>query len=207
MATNMATTDAPFGFIPYGPVLRVQRYAVNTAPTINLCPGDLVAAGGAVVSTPKGYLMDVDDAAVPDGDPGILGSIISCEDEDGYPLAYIAPARVGNSTIAGYVMVADHPDQLYLAQEDGDTNAIDLAEGSQNANVLSASLCAPNTDTGRSTMQIDSTSAGTSGDLNVKLIQPYIDDIPADDDNPYCRWVCTIVEHFYGTATAGAAGL
>jgi hypothetical protein len=203
MGSNMATTDAPFGFIPYGNVLRVQRYAVNTAPTINISPGDLVAAGGAVVSTPKGYLMDVDDAAVPDGDPAILGSVVSCEDENGYPLAYIAATRVGNGTIAGYVMIADHPDQLFLAQEDGDTNAIDLDEGSQNADVVSASLCAPNTDTGRSTMQIDSDTAGTAAALNVKLIQPHIDDIPADDDNPYCRWVCQINEHYYGDTIAG----
>jgi len=203
MGVNMAAYDAPFGFIPYGPVLRVQRYAVNTAPTINLAPGDLICAGGAVVSTPKGYLMDVDDAAVMDGTAAILGSIVSVEDEDGAPLAYMAATRVGNGTIAGYVMVADHPDQLFLAQEDGDTNAITLAEGSQNADAISASLAAPDTNTGRSTMQIDSDTAGTGAALNVKLIRPHEDDIPADDDNPYCRWVCQINEHYYGDTIAG----
>jgi hypothetical protein len=203
MGVNMAAHDAPFGFIPYGNLLRVQRYAVNTAPTVNLSPGDLVSAGGAVVSTPKGYLMDVDDAAVVDGDAGILGSIVSCEDEKGAPLAYIAATRVGNGTIAGYVMIADHPDQMFIAQEDGGANAIDLAEGSMNADVISANLQAPDTNTGRSTMQIDSSSAATTAALQVKLIRPHEDDIPADDSNPYVRWVCVINEHFYGDTIAG----
>lgn len=203
MATNMATVDAPFGFIPYGSVLRVQRYAVNTAPTINIAPGDVVSAGGAVVSTPKGYLMDVDDAAVPDGDAALLGAVVAVEDEDGYPLSYIAAGRVGNSTIAGYLMIADHPDQIFIAQEDGGSNAIDLNEGSMNADVISATLCAPDTNTGRSTQQIDSSTAATTAALQIKLIQPYLDDIPADDANPYCRWVCTINEHFYDGTIAG----
>jgi hypothetical protein len=203
MGINMAAYDAPFGFMCYGPILRVQRYAVNTAPTINLCPSDVVSAGGAIVSTPKGYLMDVDDAAVVDGDAGLLGAIVSCEDEDGAPLSYIAATRVGNGTIAGYVMIADHPDQIFIAQEDGGANAIDLSEGSMNANILSANLQAPDSNTGRSTQQIDSSSAATTAALNVKLIRPHEDDIPADDDNPYVRWVCTLNEHFYGDTIAG----
>jgi hypothetical protein len=203
MGKDMSSVDAPFGFVPYGQVLRVQRYAVNTAPTINIAVGDLLTAGGAVVSTPKGYLMDVDDAAVMDGTAAILGAVVAVEDEDGLPLSYMAATRTGNGTIAGYVMIADHPDQLFLAQEDGETNAIDLAEGSQNADAISASLAAPDTNTGRSTMEIDSDTAGTSADLNVKLIAPHPDDTPADDTNHYCRWICQINEHYYGDTIAG----
>jgi hypothetical protein len=203
MGNDMSSVDAAFGFIPYGDVLRVQRYAVNTAPTVNIAPGDLLTAGGAVVSTPKGYLMDVDDGAVMDGTAAILGAVVAVEDEDGAPLSYMAAGRVGNGTIAGYVMIADHPMQLFLAQEDGDTNAIDLAEGSQNADAISATLAAPNTDTGRSTMEIDSTTAGTSADLNLKLIAPHPDDTPADDTNCHARWICQINEHYYGDTIAG----
>jgi hypothetical protein len=203
MGNDMSSVDAAFGFIPYGDVLRVQRYAVNTAPTINIAPGDLLTAGGAVVSTPKGYLMDVDDAAVMDGTAGILGAVVAVEDEDGAPLSYMAAGRVGNSTIAGYVMIADHPMQLFLAQEDGATNAIDLDEGSMNANAVSATLAAPNTDTGRSTMEIDSDSAATTAALNIKLIAPHPDDTPADDTNCHCRWICQINEHYYGDTMAG----
>ena len=203
MGNDMSSVDAAFGFVPYGNVLRVTRYAVPTAPTINLCVGDLVAAGGEIISTPKGYLMAVDDAAVPDGDPAILGSIVSVEDSDGAHVQYLAPAATGDGTIAGYVMVADHPDQLFLAQEDGGANAIDLAEGSMNADVISAALCAPDANTGRSTMEIDSSTAATTAALNVKLISPHPDDTPADDTNCHARWICTINEHFYDGTIAG----
>ena len=202
MGINMAAYDAPFGFVPYGPVLRVQRYAVNTAPTVNFSVGDVVSAGGAVVSTPKGYLMDVDDAANVDGDAALLGAIVSIEDEDGAPLQYMAVARAGNSTIAGYLMIADHPDQLFIAQEDGGDNAIDLDEGSNNADIVSGTVQATGT-TYRSTQQIDSSTADTTAALQIKLIRPHEDDIPADDDNPYCRWVCVINEHYYGDTIAG----
>lgn len=201
--SDMSAVDAPFGFQPYGEVLRVNRYAVNTAPTINVCVGDLVVGGGAIVSTPKGYYGDIADAAVPDGNAGIIGSVVAVEDEDGAPLSYIAATRTGNGTIAGYVMVADHPDQLFIAQEDGATNAIDLAEGQQNADVIGSTLCAPNTSTGISQMQIDSDTAATTAALQVKLIRPHEDDTPADDDNPYCRWICTINEHLYDGTIAG----
>jgi len=99
-------------------------------------------------------------------------------------------------------MIADHPDQLFLAQEDGATNAIDLNEGSMNANILSGTLQATGS-TYRSTQQIDSDTAANTAALNVKLIRPHENDIPADDDNPYCRWVCTLNEHFYGDTIAG----
>lgn len=204
MGVDMSPYDAPFGFVPYGAVLRVQRYAVNTAPTINVCVGDLVVAGGAIVSTPKGYLGDIADAAVPDGAAALLGSVVAIEDEDGAPLSYIAATRAGNGTIAGYVMVADHPSQLFLAQEDGGTNAIDLAEGQMNADIICAALCAPGDTTyPRSTQQIDSDTAATTAALQVKLIRPHEDDTPANDTNCYCRWVCTINEHFYDGTIAG----
>lgn len=205
MGIDMSSVDAAFGFVPYGNVLRVQRYAVNTAPTINVAVGDLVLAGGAVVSTPKGYLMDIVDAAVPDGVATILGAVTAVEDEDGAPLSYIAAARVGNGTIAGYVMVADHPSQIFLAQEDGETNAIDLAEGSMNADMISATLCAPNTHTGMSTQEIDSDTAASTAALQIKLISPHPDDTPANDTNHYCRWICTINEHYYDGTIAGVA--
>ena len=205
MGQDMSAYDAPFGFRPYGELLRVQRYAVNTAPVINVCIGDLVEAGGAVVSTPKGYLMDIQDANVPDGNAALLGAVVAVEDETGCPIPYIAATRVGNGTIAGYIMVADHPDQIFIAQEDGADNAIDLAEGSMNADIVSATICAPNASTYISTQQIDSSTAANTAALQIKLICPHPDDTPAVDATPYCRWICTINEHYYDGTIAGVA--
>jgi hypothetical protein len=203
MGKDMAAYDAPFGFMCYGPVLRVQRYAVNTEPVINFSPGDMVAAGGAVVSTPKGYLMDVLDAinlatAVP-----VFGAVISVEDEDGAPLQYMKATRVGNGTIAGYLMIADDPDQIYIAQEDGVTNAIDLAEGCMNLDVASETIQAPNLYTGRSQQTLESASAATDVTNTMKIIRPHEDDTPDVDASPYSRWVCQVNKHFYGDNFAG----
>jgi hypothetical protein len=203
MGKDYSSVDNAFGFKPYGNVLRTGLYAVITAPTININHYDLVLTGGTLVSTPVGYKLAIEDGSVPDGDPGILGSVLGIYDENMDPVSYIAATETGNGTIAGYVLVADHPQQMYIGQEDGDGNAIDVAEGGLNADIISASLCAGSTTTGVSTQEIDSTSAATTEALQLQLIHPHEDDTPADDSNANARWICMINEHFYG-ATAAA---
>ena len=203
MGEEKNSTDFAFGFIPFGPILRSRIYAVLTAPTINVCINDIVMHGGIGTSTPKGYKNAIEDGAVPDGSANLLGGVLAVFDENMYPLQYIAPARVGDGTIAGYVLIADHPQQLYLAQEDGTTNAIDLADMGQNANIVSATLCAPNSITYLGTQEIASDTVATTAALNVKLVEPHMDDTPGDDANPYARWIVTINEHHYGDNLAG----
>ena len=197
----MANKDRPFGFEPVGELLRVNYYAVQTAPVINVCINDIVVHGGTSVATPKlGQLSIIEDAQVPDGYANILGVVVATFDEDFNPIQYIAAGRVGNSTIAGYVAVADHPDQMFLAQEDGDTTPIAAASAGFNANLISATLAAPNTHSGISTMEIDSDSAANTAALNVKLINPHPDDTIA---TAYCRWFVYINEHHYDGTIAG----
>lgn len=208
----MANTDWAFGFEPYGELLRARLYCVITAPTINVMLGDLVVAGGVFTLTPHGYMQAIEDGAVPDGNPGILGSVTAIFDENMDPIRYIAAARVGNSTIAGYVLVADHPDQQFVAREDFDTNAIALAEGSMNANIVSVALCAGNTSTGRSRQMIDSDSTSNTAALQVKLYAPHpndtdlvADDTPGSSGDEGCRYICQVNEHYYGDTIAGIA--
>ena len=203
MGKDFSSVDKAFGFAPYGDVLRQQLYAVNTAPTINVMLQDLVIHGGTMVSTPVGYLPIIEDSAVPDGNPNILGSVLAIFDENMEPQNYIAAGEAGNGTIAGYVMVADHPQQLFIAQEDGETNAIDLAEAGTNADIVSGTLCAGDTNTGLSAQEIDSDTASASAALQVNLIRPHEDDTPADDTNHYARWIVQINEHYYSATTAG----
>jgi len=205
MGIDMSSVDAAFGFEPYDVVLRSQLYAVITAPTINVCVKDIVVHGSTLVATPTGYLAAIEDGSVPDGDPQILGGVIGCYDENMKPLQYIPAARTGNGTIAGYVMVADHPDQLWIAQEDGDTNAIDLAEAGMNIDLISAALCAPNSFTGLSTQELDSTSAANTEALQFRLLWPHEDDTPAVDASPNSRWIVRANEHFYSATQAGLA--
>lgn len=199
MGIDMASKDAAFGFQPYGNVLRATLYAVITAPTIYVFHNDIVVHGGTIVSTPIGYLPAIEDGSVPDSDTHILGSVLEVFDEDMMPLAYISPSRAGNGTIAGYVLVADHPDQLFIAQEDGEANAIDLAEAGQNIDLIAGTLCLGDTNTGVSLMELDSDSAATTAALQFRLIKPHEDDTPADDTNHYARWIVAVNEHFFNS--------
>jgi hypothetical protein len=200
----MATgNDAAFGFAVWDKLIRANLYAVNTAPTINIYHNDLVVAGGAnVITTKGGPLMDIADAAVPDGNPGILGSVLAIFDENMDPVKRIVAAEAGDSTVAGYVLVADSPDQLFLAQEDSGGNAITLTEGSMNADIVSQALCAGNSTTGRSLQEIDSDTAANTAALQVKIMMPHYLDTPGSD---YCRYIVQINEHYYGDTIAGIA--
>jgi hypothetical protein len=205
MGYDYASTDSAFGFQPYGNVLRAQMYAVATAPTINVYHFDIVVHGGTMASTPHfGYLPIIEDGSVPDGDAQILGTVLAIFDENYEPQPYIAAAEAGNSTIAGYVLVADHPLQQFIAQEDGEGNAIDAAEAGTNCDLIAATLCAGDSNTGMSTMELDSDSAATTEALQFRLIKPHEDDTPADDTNHYARWIVVANEHFYGATKGGA---
>lgn len=204
MGKDYSSSDAPFGFQPYDSVLRANLYAVQTAPTIGVYHFDLVQHGGTALSTKFGVLPIIEDGSVIDGDAQLLGSVIAIFDENMAPAKYIAAAEAGDGTVAGYIMVADHPDQLFLAQEDGATNAIDLNETGYNADVICVALNAGSSTTGLSTQQIDSDSAANTEALQVRLVKPHEDDTVADDSNPYARWVVMINEHFFGATKGGA---
>jgi hypothetical protein len=195
MGIDMATVDGAFGFLPWGNVLRAQWYAVNTAPTIGFYHGDPVEHGGAFVSTPMGYMADVIDAAlIANGDVNILGMVLAIADENFDPMLYMEALRTGNGTIAGYLLVADHPDQLFVGQEDSGTNAIDLADGGQNADI---NVTAGSTTTGRSAAEIDSASIATTSTLHLQVHYPHPDDTPANDAY-WCRYIVSINTHYYG---------
>jgi len=202
MGTNV---DRPFGFQVYGELLRTNLYVVTTAPVINVFHNDIIIAEGNFLSTPYGYMTTIADAAIPASAAPALGSVVSVFDENMYPVKYIAATRVGAGGVAGYVLIADHPMQLFLAQEDADGNAIDLADGSMNADIIATTLALGNTASGISKMEIDSDSAGNGAALMVKLVHPYMYDLPATDTDVGCRYIVQINEHYYGDTIAGIA--
>ena len=197
MGKDLSSTDAAFGFEIYGPVLRANIYAVPTDPTVAVYHNDIVVHGGAGLETKFGTLIIIEDGSVPDSDPFILGSVIGVYDENMAPVKYIAVAETGDDVVAGYVLVADHPEQLFLVQEDGETNAITASEIGFNCDLISVALCAGNTETGISTMELDSNSAVADAAIQFKLLKPHEDDTPADDTNHWCRWIVQANEHFY----------
>ena len=107
-------------------MLRANLYAVLTAPTIAFFHGDPVQHGGTIAATQLGQFPIVEDGGVVANGDLLLGAVVGVFSEKMDPLNYMAIGRTGNSTIAGFVMVADHPDQEFLIQEDCETTPIPI---------------------------------------------------------------------------------
>jgi len=128
MAFNRPATDTPFGFHPYGDVLRARRYRTD-GPAAAIYPGDLVgrmADGCVEVITSVTASM-------------ILGAAAE----------YVAVAGTGGC------LVYDHPEQEFLVQDDSDTTGMTaLSEGG----VIIPLLTTGNTTSLRSRQEIDSST-------------------------------------------------
>ena len=208
----MANTSWHGGFTPYEKLKSCHYYHVTTAPVIGFYHGDMVGTSGVNVNTGiMGVLPGAYDDAVIDGLRNVLGAVLAIFDENMDPCKYIAATDAGNSTIAGFVLVADDPMQFYVGREDFATNAITVAEGSNNANIVSVALSAGHTGTGRSTQLIDSDSAATTAALQLKIYGPHpndtllvADDTPGTSADEGARYIVKVNESFY--AAVDAAG-
>jgi len=143
----------------------------------------------------------VEDGAHPDGNEQLLGAIVGIYDENMDPAKYIAASAAGDGTVAGYLMVADHPHQEFLCQEDADTTPIALASHGHNADVITTT--AGSTATGLSAFEIDSSSSGTSADLQVKLHYAHPEDTVPATATYHTRWIVTINEHYFASYSKG----
>lgn len=194
-------TDAAFGYIPWGPVIRANIYAVVTNNAVAMYRGSVVEASGAALLTPKmGYLQ----AAVGEetgADGSIIGAVLAIFDENMEPVKYLAASTTGDGTIAGYVLVADHPDQLYLAQEDGDTSSLAAADIGSNVEAVGTT---GDTDTGVSLQEIDSNSKNTTSTLAFKLVGIHPDDTvyPAAAAGGHARFIVKLNSAYMGNGAA-----
>jgi hypothetical protein len=162
----------------------------------------MVAHGGTSLATKHGVLPIIEDGSAVDGHDHVLGSVLCVFDKNMSPVKYLAALEAGDGTVAGFVMVADEPEQLYLVQEDGDANAIDLNEMGMNIEIITTH--AGNTNTGISGSEIDSTSAAVTAALQCTLIRPHEDDSVGVDTAPNARWVVRINQHaFHGVVGLG----
>lgn len=199
----MANTDAPFGFKPYGNVLRANWYPIATAYNTALYVGDLIQSAASQTGLVcKVFGGDTRQSATisTSGAAGLLlGAALAFMDSNGDPLMYLPASTTGDSVVAGYVLVADDPLQTYLAQEDGDTTPI--AAASIGLNVAAISTHSGDTTNGKSKMELDSNTVNTTATLPLRLIASYKDDTVA---SAYCRWIVMLNPNasFYASATA-----
>jgi len=197
----MANTDAPFGFIPYGKLLSADWYPVATAYGTAIYVGDWVEITNTGLvckvfdgDTRLGVEIDATGAA---GDE--LGAVLAILDSNGDPLKYLPASTLGDGVVAGYVLVADHPLQEFLVQEDGASTPI--AAASLGLNVAMISTHSGSTTTGRSKQEIDSDSVATSNTLALRVVKSYKDDTVGSAN---CRFIVqpNPNAHFKSSATA-----
>jgi len=197
----MANTDAPFGFQPYGTVLRANWYPIVTSNATACFVGDLMGAvnTGLVCSVFGGdtRMSVISQYAGAAGD--IMGVCLALMDSDGDPLLYLPATTTGNSVVAGYALIADDPMQTFLVQEDGVTTPIAAASIGLNCDAISTHT--GSTTTGRSKMELDSDTVATTDTLAMRVVASYKDDAVGTAN---CRFVVIVNPnaHFYSSATA-----
>jgi hypothetical protein len=104
------------------------------------------------------------------------------------------------------VYVADDPNLLFVAQEDGDTTPIAVASIGLNVSLISTS--GGNTTTGASGMQLDSNTVNTTADLEFKImgVVQSPDNELVTSGQAYTRWIVKPNNHQLASHT-GTAGV
>lgn len=153
----MPNIDRPKGLECAGPILRKCEYKVPAAYAQDLFIGDPIIA----IATGR----DINIATAGTGNP-ILGVILEIFDADKVPLAYWDSGHAGE----GYVIVSDHPEQMYSCQGDGDTSFLDEDDCNGNVNLVAGT---GSTVSWRSGWEINESDTGgnTPGD-QLRLIRP-----------------------------------
>lgn len=171
MPWQRVAVDAPMGFRPYDIVRRIQEYRLDSGNAA-IYPGDLVGqeADGTV------------DVITTTASP-ILGAAVG----------YVAAAA------GGTVLVSDHPDQLFMVQDDGDTTAMTAMSEGLTADAI---LTTGSTTTFQSLQEIDSSLAGVGTKaIKVHRLAPCEAGSYASAAGSPRRWIVSINPRFHQYAT------
>ncbi len=183
---NVGNVDAPNGFTPINlDWSRVHRYYKDaTAGIIGI--GDPVIKG-TNSSDPQGYGEIVRATT----GSAITGVVVSIEPDPSRPRQlHLAAADIG------YVLVADHPQQEYVVQDNGGATGVIVTNIGQHIDSVTALNA--NTTTGRSNYEIDSEAIAT--DNTWILLRKY--DAPNNKVGDNCRWVVKANLHTESNASA-----
>lgn len=180
---NLALGLVPVN-MPYGNVRSRLYHADGTQNTTDIFIGDPVVMDttGTVIRASAG------------AGNYILGAVIGCYDSNKSPIGYLT------SSTEGYLLVADDPEQQFLAQEDGDTSDLAATDVGTNVDLVSAS---GNTVRNRSGFMLDSSSVTTStnGQLRIIAKQDRVNNAVGD----YCKWIVKINYHQMNPENGGDA--
>lgn len=203
----MAHDNAPFGAIPYGELLRARLYGYATANTTALFHGDVVKAGSTIYTTKKfPGIAGLADAAALAGAAGLTcGAVIGLFDYNMAPCLYIPASTTGDGTVSGYALVADHPLQTFVMQEDSSAENIVAADGWLNVDGVVGS--GGSTTKGTSTHMLDSSTEADTATLMFKLhgCHPNFTMATGDTTAHYGHYIVSINAHAFGSNVVGIA--
>ncbi len=199
----MANTNKVNGFRPVrylnGACYNGQfrKYIVPASDGTALFIGDLVKLSSA--GSDEGYTAVVQAAAT----DAMIGVVVGMEID---PTNLNTPVYRAAST-KRVVYVADDPNLVFEAQEDGDTDPLETTDIGLNVSPIVGS---GSTVTGASGMQIDSTTHNTTATLPLRLLglaqRPDNENVLSAGGQAYTRWEVKINNHQLGSHT-GVAGV
>ena len=174
---------------------QVTRYSIPASDGTALFVGDLVKASATADS--EGVRGIIQAAA---GD-ACLGVVVGFESA----MTNLDTPQYRVASTLRYALVVDDPNVLFEAQEDGDTDPLEMVDAGMNVNFV---VGAGSTTTGASGMQIDSNTEAVSATLPLKLIEPVKrpDNELVAAGQAYTRWLVKINNHQLGSHT-GTAGV
>jgi len=194
----MANTKSWKGLKVAGPLLGCHLYECGATYATSFFIGDPVLLTGTS--------NQVTTAVAGSTNP-ILGSVLGIYDANKIPGWQLSTGeranyKPGSSLGKAYILVADHPRQIFIAQGDGDTSYLDLDD--QGGNVALVALSTGGEISGISQWSLnDSDTANTVMTEQIRLIRPV--DRP---DNTvaiaYCDWYCFINYHQLNAGIVGA---
>ncbi len=175
MGVDFGSTDAAFGLVPYQNIIHTSLYSVVTSVATQMAVGDMVETVGTAIVTAKFGTLQAAITEETGASGTILGAVLCLFDENMFPVNRIAASEAGDSTVAGYALVADDPNQEYLIQEDGDTSSIQVADIGLNCDLVSTSTPIAYNNY-RSTMELDSNTIANTSTLAVHVLGVHPDD-------------------------------
>lgn len=182
----MANFDAPFGMSSCTRtgseyVGGLNLYFIPDTDSTIMAVGDpVISAGGADTDGVPSIARATAGTAVRGY---IAGFVFNNRDQENLPS--FRPASV-----EAYALVADDPGSRIIIQEDSDAGALTAADVGLNVNFVVANA---NSTTGKSQVEIDSSTAAVTATLPLKLLGLY-----QTEDNEFGNnaiWVCSFNTH------------
>lgn len=183
---NVGNVNRPDGFTPIN-LLRVRRYYKDTTANTVIAVGDPVIRG-TNSSSPDGYPEIVRATT----GAAITGVVVAVEPK----ISDLNQFNYLGSTDVGYVMVADHPLQQFIVQDNGGATGINVTNVGQHVDSVTA--LDGNTTIGRSKYQLD--TEAIAADNTWRIESRY--DTPGNLVGDNCRWI--VVPNLHTETNASA---